>query len=63
MVRLTKVEEASPFRFHDALVDVKVRIVDTDIVDTVDVEFADTADIVDTVEEVEVVAPVEAKIA
>ena len=63
MVRLTKVEEASPFRFHDALVDVKVRIVDTDIVDTVDVEVADTADIVDTVEEVEGVAPVEAKIA
>lgn len=30
MVKLTKVEEASPFRFHDSISDRKVRTVDTD---------------------------------
>ncbi|PIW96962.1 hypothetical protein COZ82_02110 [Candidatus Kaiserbacteria bacterium CG_4_8_14_3_um_filter_38_9] len=29
LVRLTKVEEMNPFRFHEALVDTKVRIIDT----------------------------------
>jgi ribosomal protein S6 len=40
VVRLTKVEEANPFRFHEALVDTKVRTIDTDAIEgeVVDVE-------------------------
>ncbi len=33
VVRLTKVEEANPFRFHEALVDTKVRTINTDELD------------------------------
>jgi ribosomal protein S6 len=36
LVRLTKVEEASPFRFHEAIESTKVRTVDLDEVDLIE---------------------------
>ena len=48
LVRLTKVEEMNPFRFHEALVDTKVRIIDTD-----EVLGEETAEELTIVEEVE----------
>jgi ribosomal protein S6 len=42
LVRLTKVEEASPFKFHENLVDVKIKNID------LDVEVAAEAEVVDT---------------
>jgi ribosomal protein S6 len=33
MIRLTKAEEQNPFRFHEALVDTKVRNIDLDVVE------------------------------
>jgi ribosomal protein S6 len=41
LVRLTKVEEASPFKFHEALVDTKIKNID------LDVELATKAEVVD----------------
>lgn len=60
LVRLTKVEEASPFRFHEALVDTKVRTIDldADVSGEVANEVVDTDGIID-----EVVAAEETKIA
>jgi ribosomal protein S6 len=49
VVRLTRVEEANPFRFHEALVDTKVRTIDLDEADE------EGAEIVEEGEEVEAV--------
>ena len=51
LVRLTKVEENAPFRFHEALVDTNVRVIDTDA-DPVsgDEEMVSEAEVVDEVE-------------
>lgn len=55
LVRLTKVEEVSPFRFHEALEDTKVRTIDTDVAPTeADAEVVDTEGIADVVVEDEV---------
>ena len=45
MVKLTKVEEANPFRFHDSISDRKVRTIDTEEVteDVVEAEVEDVA--------------------
>ncbi|MES2966832.1 MAG: 30S ribosomal protein S6 [Patescibacteria group bacterium] len=51
LVRLTKVEEANPFRFHEALVDTKVRNIDLDAEVATDTEVVDTEGIVDEVVE------------
>ena len=51
LVRLTKVEEANPFRFHEALVDTKVRNIDLDAELETDTD-AETVDVSDIVEEV-----------
>ncbi len=51
LVRLTKVEEANPFRFHEALVDTKVRNIDLDAEVAADTEVVDTEGIVDEVVE------------
>ena len=59
LVRLTKVEEASPFRFHEALVDTKIKNIDLDTEVQSVPEVVDTDGIVDVVEE----EIVEAKIA
>ncbi len=53
LVRLTKVEEASPFKFHEALVDTKVRNIDPDAEGNAVVEVVDTDGIVDEVVVVE----------
>jgi ribosomal protein S6 len=52
VVRLTKAEEATPFRFHEALVDTKVRTINTDEVDEEVVEVEGDVDVA-----VDVVAP------
>lgn len=46
IVRLTKIEEANPFRFHEALVDTKARVIDTDeeIADVTDEDALAEAD-------------------
>jgi ribosomal protein S6 len=59
LVRLTKVEEGNPFRFHEALESSPIRTIDTDVVadDTgiVEGEVVDATDVVDEViEEVKV---------
>ena len=51
LVRLTKVEEASPFRFHEALVDTKIKNIDLDVELAPDAEVVDTDGIVDEVVE------------
>ena len=53
LVRLTKVEEANPFKFHDALVDTKVRTIDldADVTGEADAEVVDTEGITDEVVE------------
>ncbi len=50
VVRLTKAEEATPFRFHEALVDTRVRTIDTDEV------VAEEGEVVELVEDEVVVA-------
>lgn len=54
LVRLTKVEEANPFRFHEALVDTKVRNIDVDAEEETETEPVDVSDIVEEVVEEEV---------
>ena len=49
LVRLTKVEEASPFRFHEALVDTKIKHIDLDVELAPDAEVVDTDGILDEV--------------
>jgi ribosomal protein S6 len=49
LVRLTKVEEANPFRFHEALVETKVRNIDLDAELAIDAEVVDTDGIIDEV--------------
>ena len=57
LVKLTKVEEQNPFRFHESIADRKVRtITDEDIVD----EVAEDAEVVETDE---IVAETEAEVA
>jgi ribosomal protein S6 len=51
LVRLTKVEEASPFKFHEALVDTKIKNIDLDVELATDAEVVDTDGIVDEVVE------------
>ena len=51
LVRLTKVEEASPFRFHDALVDTKSKNIDLDVEVAPNAEVVDTDGIIDEVVE------------
>jgi len=58
LVKLTKIEEASPFRFHDSISDRKVRTVDTEEVVDVEVEEVASED-VDTASAEETSAPVE----
>lgn len=58
LVRLTKVEEANPFKFHEALVDTKIKNIDLDAEVEVDAEVVDTDGIID-----EVVVEEEVKIA
>jgi ribosomal protein S6 len=56
LVRLTKVEEANPFRFHEALVDTKIKNIDLDVELAVEAEVVDTDGIIDevVVEEVKI---------
>ncbi|MBY0538543.1 30S ribosomal protein S6 [Patescibacteria group bacterium] len=54
LVRLTKVEEANPFKFHEALVDTKIKNIDLDVELAADAEVVDTDDIIDEVVEEEV---------
>jgi ribosomal protein S6 len=54
LVRLTKVEEANPFKFHEALVDTKIKNIDLDVELAADAEVVDTDGIVDEVVEEEV---------
>jgi ribosomal protein S6 len=54
LVRLTKVEEANPFKFHEALVDTKIKNIDLDVELAADAEVVDTDDILDEVVEEEV---------
>jgi ribosomal protein S6 len=56
LVRLTKVEEANPFKFHEALVDTKIKNIDLDAEVEAGAEVVDTDGIVDevVVEEVKV---------
>jgi ribosomal protein S6 len=55
LVRLTKVEEASPFRFHEALIDTRVRTIDLDAEVSADAEVVDADGLDDVVvEEAEV---------
>jgi ribosomal protein S6 len=56
LVRLTKVEEANPFRFHEALVDTKIKNIDLDVELAADAEVVDTDGIIDevVVEEVKI---------
>ncbi len=54
LVRLTKVEEANPFKFHEALVDTKVKNIDLDVELAADAEVVDTDGIIDEVVEEEV---------
>ncbi len=49
LVRLTKTEEASPFRFHDALVDTKIKNIDLDGELAPEAEVVDTDGIIDEV--------------
>lgn len=49
LVRLTKVEEANPFKFHEALVDTKIRNIDLDAEVATEAEVVDTDGIVDEV--------------
>lgn len=59
LVRLTKVEEASPFRFHDALEKTVVRNIDLDEVAVVEGEVADVSGLdAEAVVVTEAVAPV-----
>lgn len=58
LVRLTKVEEANPFKFHEALVDTKIKNIDLDVELAADGEVVDTDGILD-----EVVVEEEVKIA
>jgi ribosomal protein S6 len=58
LVRLTKVEEANSFKFHEALVDTRVRNIDLDAELATDEEVVDTDGIID-----EVVTEEEVKIA
>ncbi len=58
LVKLTKIEETSPFRFHDSISDRKVRTVDTEEVVDVEVEEVASED-VDTASAEETSAPVE----
>ncbi len=55
LVRLTKVEEASPFRFHEALESSPIRTIDTDVVEdetgVVEGGVVDTEGVVDEVVE------------
>ncbi len=51
LVRLTKVEEASPFRFHEALVDTKIKNIDLDVELAPEAEVVDTDGIIDEVVE------------
>ena len=53
LVRLTKVEEANPFKFHEALVDTKIKNIDLDAEIATDTEVVDTDGIVDEVVEEE----------
>ncbi len=58
LVKLTKVEEANPFRFHDSISDRKVRTIDAE--EIVDAEVEEVAsDDVDVVVAEETSAPVE----
>jgi len=50
---LTKVEEANPFKFHEALVDTKIKNIDLDAEIATDTEVVDTDGIVDEVVEEE----------
>lgn len=58
LVRLTKVEEANPFKFHEALVDTRIKNIDLDVELATDAEVVNTDGIVD-----EVVVEEEVKIA
>jgi ribosomal protein S6 len=51
LVRLTKVEETSPFKFHEALVDTKIKNIDLDVELATNPEVVDTDGIVDEVVE------------
>ena len=58
LVRLTKVEEANPFKFHEALVDTKIKNIDLDVEVEAEAEVVDTDGIID-----EVVVEEEVKVA
>ncbi len=58
LVRLTKVEEVNPFKFHEALVDTKIKNIDLDAEVEAEAEVVDTDGIID-----EVVVEEEVKIA
>ena len=51
LVRLTKVEEANPFRFHEALVDTKIKNIDLNVELASEAEVVDTSGIIDEVVE------------
>lgn len=61
MIRLTKVEEMNPFHFHEALLDTKVRVIDTDeLVEEVVDENVPNEEIAVTVADVDVTTTEEA---
>lgn len=55
LVRLTKVEETNPFRFHEAIKDSRVTTIDTDVEDVADTD----TDVIDETEVAEVETEVE----
>jgi len=62
LVKLTKIEEEHPFRFHESIADRKVRVIDEDeVVATEELAIEEEVELVEPVELVEVVADSEAE--